>query len=63
MDLFDQKDNGTEFSPLADRMRPRTLADFVGQPHLLGKDSLLNLFRVVCPPTNHRGAFFTPASR
>ena len=41
MDLFDQKDNGTEFSPLADRMRPRTLADFVGQPHLLGKDSLL----------------------
>jgi putative ATPase len=41
MGLFDQKDNGTDLSPLADRMRPRTLADFVGQPHLLGRDSLL----------------------
>jgi putative ATPase len=41
MDLFDQKDNGTELSPLADRMRPQTLAEFVGQSDLLGEGSLL----------------------
>ena len=29
------------FRPLADRMRPETLDEFIGQPHLLGKDSLL----------------------
>jgi len=41
MDLFDQKDNTTDLSPLADRMRPQTLAEFVGQSHLLGEGSLL----------------------
>jgi putative ATPase len=42
MDLFDQS-KGMEGTvrPLADRMRPKTLADFVGQTHLLGPDSLL----------------------
>jgi putative ATPase len=30
------------FAPLADRMRPRTLDEFVGQEHLLGKDRFLN---------------------
>jgi putative ATPase len=30
-----------EFQPLADRMRPRRLAEYVGQTHLLGKDGLL----------------------
>jgi len=29
-------------TPLAERMRPQTLAEFVGQEHLLGKDKLLN---------------------
>lgn len=28
-------------SPLADRMRPETLDEFVGQEHILGKDSIL----------------------
>ncbi|MEN6317612.1 MAG: replication-associated recombination protein A [Syntrophaceae bacterium] len=41
MDLFDQNDNRTELSPLADRMRPQTLAEFVGQPDLLGEGTLL----------------------
>ncbi len=43
MDLFDfSKDNLKKVNaPLADRMRPRTLADFIGQKHILGKDSLL----------------------
>jgi replication-associated recombination protein RarA len=30
-----------ESAPLAERLRPRTLADFVGQEHLTGDDSLL----------------------
>ncbi|HBH87043.1 MAG TPA: AAA family ATPase, partial [Syntrophaceae bacterium] len=41
MDLFDQNNNETDLSPLADRMRPQTLSEFVGQPHLLGEGSLL----------------------
>ena len=28
-------------APLADRLRPETLDDLVGQPHLLGKDKAL----------------------
>jgi putative ATPase len=27
--------------PLAARMRPRDLAEFVGQPHLVGQDRML----------------------
>ena len=30
-------------APLADRMRPRTLEDFVGQPHLLGAGKVLRV--------------------
>jgi putative ATPase len=43
MDLFDQSQQGEERSPrpLADRMRPGKLSDFVGQRHLLGEESLL----------------------
>ena len=43
MDLFNQpgKEVGGVVRPLADRMRPETLADFVGQTRLLGKGSLL----------------------
>ncbi len=41
-DLFDQAGNGLDSDaardgPLADRMRPRTLDEFVGQGHLLGE--------------------------
>jgi putative ATPase len=43
--LFDMK--GKEFiereAPLADRMRPRTLDEFVGQDHLLGRGKVLRL--------------------
>ncbi|MEI8172221.1 MAG: replication-associated recombination protein A [Deltaproteobacteria bacterium] len=41
MDLFDQKENDADHRPLADRMRPRTLDEYVGQPHLIGEGSLL----------------------
>jgi putative ATPase len=35
------KKNAERGAPLADRMRPHTLGDVVGQPHLLGPNSLL----------------------
>lgn len=41
MDLFDRKENGNDPRPLADRMRPRSLNEYVGQPHLLSEGSLL----------------------
>ncbi|MDP3097228.1 MAG: replication-associated recombination protein A [Syntrophales bacterium] len=41
MDLFDQQDRKNDNRPLADRMRPRSLDEYVGQGHLLGADSLL----------------------
>ncbi|MDY6988539.1 MAG: replication-associated recombination protein A [Thermodesulfobacteriota bacterium] len=43
MDLFDQVKKKAEspLPPLADRMRPQGLDAFVGQGHLLGKESLL----------------------
>ena len=43
MDLFDQKATADTLkeAPLAERMRPRTLAEYVGQEHLLGPGKLL----------------------
>ncbi len=43
MNLFDQEKEKGEIvaRPLADRMRPESLAEFAGQSHLLGRDSLL----------------------
>jgi putative ATPase len=43
LDLFSMgTDSDVEASaPLAERMRPKTLAEYVGQPHLLGEGSLL----------------------
>src|ERR1041384_3510002 len=36
-----EADNLTRAQPLAARMRPRTLAEFVGQQHFLGEGKLL----------------------
>jgi putative ATPase len=43
MDLFETKTNSKNKKdlPLAMRMRPKTLEEFVGQEHILGKDKLL----------------------
>ena len=43
MDLFDYMRSATQEkeSPLASRMRPRTLDEVVGQRHIIGKDKLL----------------------
>lgn len=39
MDLFER--NAARRAPLADRMRPRTLDEFIGQEHIVGKGRLL----------------------
>ena len=39
--MGDKKRLSEDFRPLADRMRPRCLDEYVGQRHLLGNDSLL----------------------
>lgn len=43
MDLFDymRETNQKKESPLASRMRPKTLDEVVGQQHIIGKDKLL----------------------
>jgi putative ATPase len=45
MTLFDKvktgRDKNTRGTPLADRMRPRTIDEFVGQKHLVGKGKVL----------------------
>lgn len=42
MDLFDFAENkDNRLSPLAERMRAKTLDDFIGQEHLVGEDCLL----------------------
>lgn len=48
MDLFEYMDEMKKESesPLAARMRPKTLDDIVGQEHILGKDKML--YRAIC---------------
>ena len=40
MDLFEKEQKNTH-SPLAYRMRPRSLDEYIGQQHILGKGKLL----------------------
>ena len=44
VDLFDARAKTAKKSPLADRMRPRNLDEFVGQEHLVGPDKILRGF-------------------
>ncbi len=43
MDLFEYqgKQTGDDTRPLAERMRPRCLEDFIGQPHISGENALV----------------------
>ena len=41
MDLFDLQNNEEKIAPLAERMRPRTIDEFIGQSKVVGKGSLL----------------------
>lgn len=36
-DLLSQVNDGQNYQPLADRMRPKVLADYIGQEHILGE--------------------------
>ena len=42
MDLFDLQYNEKTMAPLAERMRPRTLGEFLGQGKIVGQGSLLS---------------------
>ncbi len=35
-------------APLAARMRPRTLDEYIGQEHIVGESKLLRLFDAYC---------------
>ncbi len=41
MDLFDQNLINKKFAPLAEKLRPGTLDDYVGQEHIIGQDQPL----------------------
>ncbi len=43
-DLFDARAISAKKTPLAEKMRPQNLAEFVGQDHLVGPDKILNGF-------------------
>ena len=40
-DLFDAQGKTTRKAPLADRIRPQNLNEFVGQEHLVGPNKIL----------------------
>ena len=41
MDIFDLQNNEERLAPLAERMRPRTIDEFIGQSKIVGNGSLL----------------------
>ena len=41
MDIFDLQNNLETMAPLAERMRPRALDEFIGQDKIVGQGSLL----------------------
>src|SRR5574344_1420082 len=55
-DLFSQ--NIKKFAPLADRVRPQTLDDFVGQEHIIKKDGAI--YRAIQNGTLGSCIFFGP---
>ena len=56
MELFSQ--NRAKKTPLADRMRPRTLDEFMGQEHIVGRGRLLR--RAIETDTLQSSIFFGP---
>lgn len=56
MDLFSQ--NSKKRAPLADRMRPRTLDEFIGQEHIVGRGRLLR--RAIEADSLSSSIFFGP---
>ncbi len=56
MDLFES--SVAKRAPLADRMRPRTLDEFIGQPHIVGEGRLLR--RAIETDSLQSSIFFGP---
>ncbi len=62
-DLFQEssfkKDKAqTSYRPLADRMRPKTLAEYIGQDHIIGKGKTLS--QAIQNQTLHSMVFWGP---
>lgn len=53
MDLFDlaAENRNKSNAPLAERMRPKNLDEFVGQSHIVGEGKYLNMFKYFPSPT------------
>ena len=56
MELFNTEDLGKRVKkPLADRMRPKSLEQFVGQVHLLGEGKFLKIMTVMVEEADRIG--------
>lgn len=60
MDLFDiaNEKNNFKLKPLAERVRPETLEEFIGQEHLLSKDKML--YRAIMTDNISSAIFYGP---
>ncbi|MCM8709995.1 replication-associated recombination protein A [Clostridium sp. SYSU_GA19001] len=60
MDLFDiaNQKNNTNLKPLAERVRPETLEEYIGQQHLLAKDKML--YRAIVTDNISSAIFYGP---
>jgi putative ATPase len=60
MDLFDlaNKKNNINLKPLAERVRPETLEEYIGQEHLLAKDKML--YRAITTDNISSAIFYGP---
>jgi putative ATPase len=60
MDLFDiaNQKNNTSLKPLAERVRPETLEEYIGQEHLLSKDKML--YRAIVTDNISSAIFYGP---
>lgn len=60
MDLFDfaNNKNNKELKPLAERMRPETLEEFIGQEHILSKGKML--YRAIVTDNISSAIFYGP---
>lgn len=60
MDLFDiaNKKNGNKLKPLAERLRPETLEEYIGQEHIVGKGKML--YRAIITDNMSSAIFYGP---
>jgi putative ATPase len=63
LDLFSLGTEGDalETAPLAERMRPQKLADYIGQPHLISEGTLLR--RAIAEDKLFSMIFWAPAKQ